>query len=61
MEKFLEVYRFLPSEGKAHFESQLAGELKDKDAATKKLYYCLLQAAKDGKNIKEAISLMSGL
>ncbi len=55
VKKFLEVYRFLSAEGKAQFEAQMAGEVKDKDERTKKLYYSLLQSAKDGRSIQEAI------
>ena len=55
IKKFLEVYRFLSAEGKAQFEAQMAGELKGQDERTKELYYSLLQSAKDGKSIQEAI------
>lgn len=55
VKKFLEVYRFLSAEGKAQFEAQMSGELKGQDERTKKLYYSLLQSAKDGKTIEEAI------
>lgn len=59
IKRFLEVYQVLSAEGKAQFEAQMAGELKGKDEKTKKLYYTLLQAAKDGKGIEEAIQDMN--
>jgi len=58
IKRFLEVYRFLSVEGKAHFEAQMSGQIKDLDEKTKKLYTTLLQAAKDGKSIDEAIAQM---
>ena len=36
----------------------MAGEVKAKDDKTRKLYYSLLQAAKDGKDIEQAIEEM---
>ncbi|MBN2058092.1 MAG: hypothetical protein JW782_04805 [Candidatus Saganbacteria bacterium] len=57
--KFLEVYSVLSPEGKAQFEAQMNGEVRSKDERTKKLYYALLQAAKDGKDIKAAIEQMN--
>jgi len=59
VKRFLEVYTVLSAEGKAQFEAQMAGELKGKDEKTKKLYYTLLQAAKDGKDIEGAIQAMN--
>ena len=56
--KFLEVYKVLSPEGKAQFEAQMAGEVKGQDEKTKKLYYSLLQSAKDGKDIEQAIQEM---
>lgn len=56
--KFLEVYRFLSAEGKAQFEAQMAGSIKNHDEKTKKLYHALLQSAKNGKSINEAIEAM---
>lgn len=58
IKKFLEVYRVLSAEGKAQFEAQMAGAIRDYDEKTKKLYYVLLQAAKDGKDIEGAIQSM---
>ena len=58
VKKFLEVYKVLSSEGKAQFEAQMLGAIKDQDERTKKLYGALLQAAKDGKGIDEAIAAM---
>ena len=58
VKKFLEVYQVLSPEGKAQFEAQMAGAIKDLDEKTKKLYQALLQAAKDGKGIEEAIKAM---
>jgi hypothetical protein len=58
IKKFLEVYQVLSPEGKAQFEAQMAGAIKDRDGKTKKLYQALLQAAKDGKGIEEAIEAM---
>lgn len=58
---FLEVYQVLSPDGKAQFEAQMAGSTKNVDEKTKKLYSTLLQAAKDGKNIEEAIQAMSQL
>ena len=55
IKKFLEVYKFLSAEGKAQFEAQMAGELKGRDERTKKLYYSLLQSAKDNKSIQGSI------
>ncbi len=59
IEKFLEVYKILSSDGKAQFEAQMAGEVKNKDEKTKKLYRALLQAARNGRGIEEAIEEMS--
>ena len=56
--KFLEVYGVLSPDGKAQFEAQMAGNLKTVDEKTRKLYYALLQAAKDGKDIDQAIAEM---
>lgn len=58
IKKFLEVYKFLSVEGKAQFEAQMAGQIKDLDEKTKNLYQALLQAAKDGSTIDEAINKM---
>jgi len=58
VKRFLEVYKVLSPEGKAQFEAQMAGSIKDQDEKTKKLYQALLQAAKDGKSIEEAIEEM---
>ncbi|OGB88138.1 hypothetical protein A3J44_00970 [candidate division WOR-1 bacterium RIFCSPHIGHO2_02_FULL_45_12] len=58
IKKFLEVYRFLSAEGKGQFEAQMAGSIKNHDEKTKKLYQSLLQSAKDGKSISEAIEAM---
>jgi hypothetical protein len=58
VKKFLEVYKVLSPEGKAQFEAQMAGSIKDQDDKTKKLYQSLLQAAKDGKSIEQAIEEM---
>jgi len=59
IKRFLEVYKVLSSEGKAQFESQMAGAIKNQDERTKNLYQSLLQAAKDGKGIEEAIQAMA--
>jgi len=58
IKKFLEVYSVLSSEGKAQFEAQMAGAIKDRDERTKKLYQALLQSAKEGKGIEGAIEAM---
>jgi hypothetical protein len=58
VKKFLEVYKVLSAEGKSQFEAQMAGSVKGEDEKTKKLYYALLQAAKDGKGIEGAIREM---
>ncbi|KPJ67113.1 hypothetical protein AMJ44_07405 [candidate division WOR-1 bacterium DG_54_3] len=58
IKRFLEVYQVLSPEGKAQFEAQMAGAIKDRDEKTKKLYQALLQAAKDGREIEEAIEEM---
>lgn len=58
IQKFLEVYKVLSAEGKAQFEAQMAGAIKKQDERTKKLYLSLLQSAKDGKGIEEAIQEM---
>lgn len=58
VKKFLEVYRILSPEGKAQFEALMAGAVKNQDENTKKLYHALLQAAKDGKEIAEAVEEM---
>lgn len=58
VKRFLEVYKVLSPDGKAQFEGQMAGSIKDQDEKTKKLYHTLLQAAKDGKGIEEAIQEM---
>lgn len=55
---FLEVYKYLPSEGKAQFEAQLNSYLKDKDEKTQKLFGSLLQAAKDRIGLEKAIEAM---
>ncbi|MFH1542852.1 MAG: hypothetical protein ABIE84_07190 [bacterium] len=56
VKRFLDVYRFLSAEGKAQFESQMQGNLKTVDEKTKKLYLSLLQSAKSGLSIEEAIA-----
>lgn len=58
IQRFLEVYSVLSPEGKAQFEAQMAGATKNQDERTRKLYQVLLQAAKDGKEIEEAIQEM---
>jgi flagellar hook-basal body complex protein FliE len=58
VKKFLEVYKVLSPEGKAQFEAQLAGSIKDLDEKTKKLYQTLLKAAKDGLSVEDAIQQM---
>lgn len=58
IQKFLEVYKVLSPEGKAQFEAQMAGAIKDQGGRSKKLYYALLQSAKDGKGIEAAIAEM---
>jgi len=58
VKRFLEVYKVLSPEGKAQFEAQMAGSIKDHDEKSKKLYYALLKAARDGKGIEEAIEGM---
>jgi hypothetical protein len=52
---FLEVYNVLSPEGRAQFEAQMLGELKDKDEKTKRLYFDLLKSAKDKLKVDEAI------
>ncbi|MFC1568195.1 hypothetical protein ACFL37_00670 [Candidatus Margulisiibacteriota bacterium] len=58
VKKFLDVYKVLSADGKAQFEAQMAGSIKDQDDKTKKLYGALLQAAKDGKDIDGAVQAM---
>ncbi|MEA3493925.1 MAG: hypothetical protein U9R38_06020 [Candidatus Margulisiibacteriota bacterium] len=58
VKKFLEVYKVLSPDGKAQFEGQMAGSIKDQDDKTRKLYHALLQAAKDGKDVEAAIQEM---
>lgn len=58
VKKFLDVYKVLSPEGKAQFEAQMAGAIKGHDEGSKKLYYALLKAAKDGKGIDGAIQEM---
>jgi hypothetical protein len=58
VQKFLEVYKVLSADGKAQFEAQMAGSIKDQDEPTKKLYGALLQAAKDGQDIDGALQEM---
>ena len=58
IKKFLEVYQVLSSEGRAQFEAQMAGSIKDQDERTQKLYHALLEAAKEGKDIAAAIDQM---
>jgi hypothetical protein len=58
VKKFLEVYKVLSAEGKAQFESQMAGSIKGEGEKTKKLYFALLQAAKNGKSIEDAVQEM---
>jgi len=59
IKRFLEVYYFLPSEAKAQFEAELAANTKKMDEATQKLYKSLLQSAKLGKSVEEAISYLN--
>ncbi|MFC1571162.1 hypothetical protein ACFL31_01255 [Candidatus Margulisiibacteriota bacterium] len=59
VKRFLEVYFFLSAEGKAQFEAQMAGSLKEVDEKTKSLYLALLKAARDGRSIDEAIAEMN--
>jgi hypothetical protein len=58
VKRFLEVYRFLSAEGKAQFEGQMLGSIKGQDEKTKGLYRVLLQSAKDGLSIDDAIAAM---
>lgn len=58
VKKFLEVYRVLSSEGKAQFEAQLIAELNGLDERTKTLYQALLQAAREQRDVTEAIERM---
>jgi hypothetical protein len=58
IKRFFDVYKFLPSEGKAQFEAQITAEIKDKDQKTKNLYCALLKAAKDGEAVEDAIEGM---
>ncbi|MDD5382334.1 MAG: hypothetical protein PHH60_01585 [Candidatus Margulisbacteria bacterium] len=55
IKRFLEVYRFMPAEVKAHFEAKLAGDIKNLDEKSRKLYSSLLRSAKEGKSIEDAI------
>ncbi|MBU1026311.1 MAG: hypothetical protein KKA31_01110 [Candidatus Margulisbacteria bacterium] len=56
VKKFLDVYKVLSAEAKAQFEAQLNGEIKKADERSKKYYLVLLQAAKDGCSVEQAIS-----
>jgi len=58
VKKFLEVYRVLSVEGKAQFEAQIAAEVNGLDTKTKTLYQALLQAAKEQRDVTEAIEKM---
>ena len=58
IKRFFDVYKFLPSEGKAQFEAQITAQIKDKDQRTKNLYYALLKAAKNGAGVEDAIKDM---
>lgn len=58
IQKFLVIYKILVPEAKAQFEAQMNANLKNVDEKTKKLYAALLNAAKQGDNMDEAISAM---
>ena len=56
--KFLEVYKILSPEGKAQFEAQLAAAVQRVDEKTRKLYYTLLESAKNGQDVEQALERM---
>lgn len=55
IKRFLEVYQVLPAEGKAAFEAQMNAQVAKVDEKTKRLYYTLLQSAKNGMDVNESI------
>jgi len=59
IQKFLTLYHVLPSEVKAKLEIELGGRLKNESIETQKLYFALLDAAKDGKDIPETIGYLN--
>ena len=55
IERFLEVYKVLPPEGKAAFEAQMNSAVNKVDEKSKVLYYALLQSAKNDEEVGQAI------
>jgi hypothetical protein len=58
VEKFLATYKLLAPEARAIFEGQLAANIKEEDARTKKLYQALLDSARKGLTKEETIAKM---
>jgi hypothetical protein len=58
IKKFLDVYKFLPSEAKAAFEAQITSHIKDCDKKTRNLYIALLSSAKDNLDPVQTIEKM---
>ena len=59
--RFLQVYKILSTEEKVRFEIEIVKKTKDADERTRNLYSALIAAAKDGLDIKEAITKMQGI
>jgi hypothetical protein len=58
IKKFLDVYRFLPSEAKAAFEAQITSHINSCDQKTKNLYAALLSSAKENLDPADTIERM---
>lgn len=59
--QFFEIYSILSPEGKAAFEGQMGPMLNSSDTHTRSLYQSLLQSAKNGLSIEEAIEKLNEL
>ena len=61
IQKFLEVYRFMPAEEKARFVAELAAGIKNLDPKTQAYYTALLCSARDGEGAEAAVKRLTTL
>lgn len=61
IQKFLEVYRFMPAEEKARFIAELTAGTKHLDAKTQSFYTALLRSASDGEGVDAAVKRLTTL
>lgn len=58
IKKFAGAYNALTPEGKNAFQNQITAQMRKMDARTKKLYSALIDATKEGFDIKKTIASM---